>query len=117
MVDRRRVISHPGSRINIHPRQGIRQDRSQADYQREDSSTKGREEGCEEVGSSQEEDSSPEGREEGREEVGSSQEEDSSPEGREEGREEVGSSQEEDSSPEGREEADSNWQAPCQEGG
>jgi len=109
MVDRRRVIFHSGSRINNHRRQGIRQDGSQADYQEEDSSPKGREEGREEVGSGQEEDSSPKGREE----VGSGQEEDSSPKGREE----VGSCQEEDSSSKGREEIGSSWQAPCQEGG
>jgi hypothetical protein len=72
MVDRRRVISRPGSRINNHRRQGIGQDSRQADNQKASFSPKGREEGCEEVGSSQEADPNPKGREEGCEEVGSS---------------------------------------------
>jgi len=72
MVDRRRVISRTGSRINNHRRQGIGQDGRQADYQKA-GSPKGREEGREEADSSQEADPSPKGREEGRKEADSSQ--------------------------------------------
>jgi hypothetical protein len=80
LVDRRRVISHTGSWINNQRKQGIGQGSRQADYQEAGSSSKGREEGWEEVGLSQETDPSPKGREEGCEETGSGSQE-SCPEG------------------------------------